>query len=253
MRIRNTDHEKASVSNNFFHTGRFGNSFFTGMALHFIAKKNDLQAHYRYYDDFKKLGVELYDGKIQHDEKIKPNDDNFFNYIIGDNIHINVELNNSMWCQTKEFALYLKTYFNEYEQKINIISSNIYKEKYDNNDDVFVHIRLGDIANNYAQPLEYYDKILNEIKFKNGYISSDSIEHDTCQFLIKKYNLKEYNSNEVDTIMFASVCKHIVLSAGTFSWMVGLFAYYSKIYYPKIYKKWHGDIFVFPEWVEIDY
>ena len=25
-------------------------------------------------------------------EKIKPNDDNFFNYILGDNIHINVEI-----------------------------------------------------------------------------------------------------------------------------------------------------------------
>ena len=74
-----------------------------------------------------------------------------------------------------------------------------------------------------------------------------------CQILIKKYNMEVFNSDMVDIVMFASTCKYIILSSGTFSWMIGLFAYFSEIYYPKIKNKWHGDIFVFDTWKEINY
>ena len=44
--------------------------------------------------------------------------------------------------------------------------------------------------------------------------------------------------------MFASTCNNIVLSGGTFSWMMGFFAFYAKnIYYPKYDKPWFGNIF----------
>jgi hypothetical protein len=52
--------------------------------------------------------------------------------------------------------------------------------------------------------------------------------------------------------MFASSCKNVVLSNGTFSWLIGLLGFYSNVYYPKIKTVWHGDIFVFPDWNEID-
>ena len=51
--------------------------------------------------------------------------------------------------------------------------------------------------------------------------------------------------------MFASTCKNIVLSHGTFSWLIGLLGFYSTIYYQKITRFWQGDIYVFPEWIEI--
>ena len=66
-----------------------------------------------------------------------------------------------------------------------------------------------------------------------------------------KYNLHIFQSDEVDTIQFANTCKYVVLSSGTFSWLIGLFAYYSKVYYPNIVRQWHGDIFVFPDWIRI--
>jgi hypothetical protein len=55
--------------------------------------------------------------------------------------------------------------------------------------------------------------------------------------------------------MFGNTCKHIVLSGGTFSWMIGFFAYNAKnIYYPKIKneQRWYGDIFDLPNWKAID-
>jgi hypothetical protein len=73
-----------------------------------------------------------------------------------------------------------------------------------------------------------------------------------CIALINKYKLQPVKDTEVKTIMFGSTCKNIILSNGTFSWMVGLLGFYSKIYYPKIKNSWHGNIFVFPEWKQVD-
>ena len=51
--------------------------------------------------------------------------------------------------------------------------------------------------------------------------------------------------NPYRTIQFGSTCKHILLSHGTFSAMIGYLAFYSKnIYYPNIKPKWgHLEIF----------
>ena len=60
------------------------------------------------------------------------------------------------------------------------------------------------------------------------------------------------NSSEVETIMFGSTCNNIILSGGTFSWLIGFLAVKSeKIFYPEIKEKWFGDIFSFTNWNRI--
>ncbi len=242
------------MNNNFYHLGRFANDFIVGAAMHFIAIKNNLKVSYKNYDNFKKLGIELFLGGKTYNDAIMLSDDNFFNFITGEPIYKNIIILNNVWCQTKEFAFYMKDFIYEINQKNKIINNNLFMKRYNNNNDVYVHIRLGDIAHtNRIHPFKYYDKALSNINFTDGYISSDSIDHDTCKKLINKYNLKTINTDVVETIMFASTCKNVVLSSGTFSWMIGLLSFYSNVYYPKIYVPWHGDIFVFPEWKEIEY
>ena len=243
------------VNNNYHHGGRFANLFFTGMALHFIAKKYNLEVAYKEHDKFKKLGVEWFVGNNTYENTVKLSDNNFYNYIIGNKIsRENISIENNVWCQTREFSFYLKHYFDNDLQKNKIIENNLFKDRYTNNNDVFIHIRLGDISHtNYIQPITYYENALKLFNFENGYISSDTIDHPTCQTLIQKYNLNIINYNEEETIMCASTCKNVILSSGTFSWLIGLLSYYSNIYYPKIYVKWHGDIFVFSEWTEVAY
>jgi len=243
------------INNSYFHKGRLGNLFFVNMALHFISEKNNLNVKYQFYNKFKKLGIDLFVGEKTYDETIKLTDSNFFEIINGKSINQNISIVNDMWCQTPDFSHYLKSYFEKDEQKNNITKNNIYKERYNNNNDVFIHVRLGDIIEHleWCQTFDYYDKILSNIKFNNGYISSDSIDYYICQKLIKKYNLQVINHDEISTIMFGSTCKFVVLSGGTFSWLIGFLAYYSKVYYPKIIHKWHGDIFIFKSWNEIDY
>jgi hypothetical protein len=95
------------------------------------------------------------------------------------------------------------------------------------------------------------------LSFENRYISSDSIDDDICRQLIQKYNLSIIDLDEVDTILFACTCHKFILSSGTYSWLIGFLSMCcsenpSIIYYPKIKKIWHGDIFVYPEWIEYE-
>jgi hypothetical protein len=64
--------------------------------------------------------------------------------------------------------------------------------------------------------------------------------------------LQVYCGNEVDTIMFGNTCKYIVLSGGTFSWLIGLLGFNSVVYYPKQKQLYYGNIFVFPDWNGIE-
>lgn len=239
------------------HLGRFGNLFLVAMAFHFYAKKNNLKVVYKDHERFKKLGVDFYttDTDSSFQDTIKLTDENFFSLITGPPVHKNLLLCNDMWCQTKEFALYLRDYFNQEQQKELILSSNPFMFRYNNNNDVFVHVRLGDVTGVHSLPFEYYDKALSNLShFNKGYISSDSIDHPICRDLIQKYKLTPIDYDVVETIQFASTCRHLVLSLGTFSWLIGFLAYFSDdIQYPVDKKPWHGNIFVFPEWKCIDY
>ena len=155
-----------------------------------------------------------------------------------------------LFAQIPAFAIHLRNYFDE-QQSI-IRQCNQFRSRYGTNNDVFVHVRLGDIANlPVCLKLDYYDTALLSIpSFEQAYISSDSIDHPICKQLIKKYNMHIVTKNEVDTIKFASTCKHVVLSTGTFSWLIGALAFDSNVYYPQHprYKWWHGNIFVFDDW-----
>ena len=42
----------------------------------------------------------------------------------------------------------------------------------------------------------------------------------------------------VKTIQFGSTCKHIVLSHGSFSAMIGYLGFFSQVYYPNKTPKW---------------
>ena len=139
--------------------------------------------------------------------------------------------------------------------KSNIIKKNKFKERYNNNNDLFIHIRLGDVAH-FNPGVDYYLKAIKELKnFDNIYIASDTLTHDIIKKIIKEYpqaNLIDYN--EVETIQFGSTCKNIILSHGSFSAIIGILSYYSNVYYPKIEKDktWYDiGMFSIKGWTEV--
>ena len=225
----------------------FGNILIANLACHFIAKNYNLKFNYKYKDELKELGLNLFEGENIYKNTVLITDDNFMNIIkycsqLSSNIRFNT------YFQTPEFSFFLHGYFNII--KDSIMKANIFKDRYQNNNDVFVHVRLGDVAE-HNPGYDYYDSVLSKLKFDAGYIASDTIDHDICKRLIIKYNLSYINLRHQHLIMFASVCKHIVLSHGTFSWLFGAMAFFSDVYYSGKKATWHGDIFNIPSWIKV--
>jgi hypothetical protein len=249
----------------FFTYGRFGNILFVNLVAHYIATINNLKMKYREYDKFIELGISLFSNNdyiipniVTKDNLLILDDNNLDDIFSNPELIKNKNLIINGYYQTPVVARYIKSII--ILNKENIFKNNKYFSNYNNNNNLFVHVRLGDISNlKCVEKYEYYDKAIGNISFEKGYISSDSINHEIITNLIKKYNLEIFNDNEVNTIHFASTCKNIVLSKGTFSWTIGLIGDVlnnSVIYYPeKINNRvdWHGDIFVFPEWNKIRY
>lgn len=233
--------------------GRFCNHIIRAHVASFIARKRNLQFNYgQYFDKMKQLGITLYtEGQMKYKFEQHITDIDFMNYITM-NIPIfrNINVNKSFF-QTKEFSNYLYTYYSKPDNQQLIITSNKFKERYKNNNDVFIHVRLGDVTDK-NQGFAYYDKALSQLSFYIGYIASDDINHEICKKLIEKYNLKIIDYDEVETIMFGSTCKHIVLTGGTFSYIIGLFSFFSKVYYLKSFNTWFpAELFHIPDWTEI--
>jgi hypothetical protein len=234
---------------------RFGNYFFFNSFISFMSKKYNLKASYEYKTQCEELGMELYSGSnTEQTMHIFIHDDNFIKYLT-ENIDIHgfgVSIVKNTYFQTKEFVLFLKNHYRQESVQTNIIDKNKYKNRYNNNNDLFVHVRLGDTT--HLNPgIDYYDNIISKITFTNGFISSDSKTNPIVQTLIHKHNLEFIETEEIETIQFASTCKHLILSNGTFSWLIGFLGFYSTVYYPDPTRtqKWHGDIFCIPEWIKI--
>ena len=235
------------INNTEIHNGRFGNLFFVNMVMHFISKKYNLKTKYKYYDKFLNLGIELFIGDHTYKKNTYLTEINYFDLINKKNNFTNIIVINKSWFQNYEFCLFLEIYFNEKENKNKIIQKNKFSDRYKKNNDLFIHVRLDDVEDmDSHNSFEYYDNIIKKHRYDVGYISSDNLNSQICINLIKKYSLKIINFNEEETIMFGSTCNHIILSGGTFSWLIGFLAFYSKnINYPINNKKLSGDIFVY--------
>jgi len=240
------------VNNTEVHNGRFGNLFFVNMVLHFISKNYNLKTTYKYYDKFLNLGIDLFIGSNTYENNTYLTEINYFDLINKKDNFTNIIITNNSWFQNYEFCLYLEIYFNKNEIRKKIIKKNKFIERYRNNNDLYIHVRLDDVEEiSSHNSFDYYDNVIKKCTFENGYISSDNLNSSICYNLIQKYSLKTINLNEEETIMFGSTCNNIILSGGTFSWMIGFLAFYSKnINYPVNNKRWYGDIFVYKNWVE---
>jgi hypothetical protein len=94
---------------------------------------------------------------------------------------------------------------------------------------------------------------IKTIVFDNLYISTDDTTHDIVKQIIHSYPAtKILDYNEILTIQFASTCKNIVLSHGSFSALIGYLSFFSKINYHEYEenKIWYGDLFSINNWIK---
>ena len=130
-------------------------------------------------------------------------DNNFMLYLEKETLDTN--LYTCGYFQTHEISNEIFRYLNEERIMNQIINNNSYKERYKNNNDCFIHIRLGDVSK-YNPGFEYYDKLLKNITCENIFIGTDTINHDIIKKLQKEYsNVKIMGDSIIKTIHFGSM------------------------------------------------
>lgn len=234
--------------------GRFCNIFIRNLACHFIAEKFNICVNYANYNLIKKLGIDLYIGTNIYDKTIIITNSNYFEILNNDTLNCNIDLNRDYFQfqdLTDKIFNYLR--INSIQEKI--INSNIFKERYNNNNDIFIHIRLTDIKKYEVIGLDYYINCINKIKnYDKIYISTDEPEHYFIKFIMNEFNnviLNKYN--EISTIQFGSTCKYVVLSHGSFSAVIGWLSYFSIVYFLNKEPIWCPlDMFLNKNWIGLD-
>ena len=231
--------------------GRLGNQIIRNIAVSLVADKHDLYVNYAYTELISKLGIRLFVGNKIHSETRLLSDTNYFEILNKE--HIDYNLNpNANFFQTKEIINLIYNYIRSL--KTDIIDKNPFKERYNNNKDLIVHIRLSDAAQ-WNVGLDYYLNSINNIPFDKLYITTDDVNHIYISRIKSLYeNVEIINYDEIKTLQFASTCKNIILSHGSFSAVIGYLAFFSKIYFPNYglaSKMWFGDMFSIEGWENV--
>jgi hypothetical protein len=236
--------------------GRLGNHIFRNLALSQIAEAHDLYVDYSYHTELTALGLSLFVGTKRHPSTITLEENMYFDILNRPALHCNLGTLNKYY-QTKEISnfLYSRIRIQAYQQ--NIRQYNPFKIRYGANNDVVIHLRLGDIAEGGFNPsVDYYLKALSLISsYDSIYLSTDNANHPIVKQIFKQYPAAQIlGYNEIQTIQFASTCKHVILSHGSFSAVIGYLAFDSDVYYPAYEwakTMWFGDIFSIPGWNKV--
>ena len=227
--------------------GRLGNQIIRNLAVSLIAEKFNLKVNYCNKTLICMLGIELFSGDNIHNQTIELNDNNYFS-VYNSDLNFNLDPNNNYF-QTKEITNFLYLHLNKNLIKNKIIEENPFKIRYNNNNDLFIHVRLSDTSH-WNPGIEYYIRALNQIPFDNLYISTDEKTHNIITKLLELPNTTLIDYDEISTFQFASTCKNIILSHGSFSAIIGYLSFFSKVYYPEYDKNkiWYGDMFSIDGW-----
>lgn len=217
--------------------GRLCNQIIRNLALSFLAKKYDLYVEYSNYDNINnKLGIELFIGNKKYDKTVVIDEKNYMNYF-NNNIINNANFDfNGGYFQNEEITTMLYNHLTNNMK--NIIDKNPYKERYNNNNDIFLHIRLTD-AKKFNVGIDYYIHCINSLKYDNIYIGSDNFNDELIIKLKTLYpSVILIDKKPIETIQFGSTCKNIILSHGSFSAVIGYLGFFSNVYFMNEDPKW---------------
>lgn len=210
--------------------GRLCNQIIRNLSLSILAQKYDLYVEYSNYDIINnKLGIELFIGNQKYNKTILINNNNYMIYyknMINNNANFNFMRN---YFQNEEITTILHNHLKS--KKTTIMNKNPYKERYNNNNDLFLHIRLTD-AKKWNMGLAYYLYCIKLVKYDRIYIGSDNFNDDLIKQIKTLYPKVIYvKKNPVETIQFGSTCKNIILSHGSFSAIIGYLGFFSNVYF----------------------
>lgn len=231
--------------------GRLGNQVFRNIAVSMIAEKHNLHVDYCNFDKINnKLGIKLVSGSEKYENTQLLTDYNYLALLHSSSLSANVNPNENFF-QTVEISQLIFNYIKQNQESI--MDKNSFRERYGTNNDLFVHVRLTDAAQ-WNPGVDYYLTAIKRIIFDKVYFSTDEKDHPIIKRIIQEYpNSVLIEVDEINTIHFASTCKHIILSHGSFSATIGYLAFFSSIFFPKYEegKIWYGNMFSIDGWTMI--
>jgi len=216
--------------------GRSGNKFFRNLAASAFAKKFNLYIDYKDREYVDALGFKLFCGDKKYDKMIILTDNNYVELYEKNSIDFNCDFQD--YFQSTKISHILHEHLKE--QMDSIVLNNKYKSNYNSNS-CFIHVRLGDVAH-FNPGFRYYDQVLSKIQVDTIYLSTDTEHHEVIHKLLQKYsNIQLMKYSLPDIVLFGSTNKHVILSHGTFSGMIGYMSFYSNIYFIKESNKTSWD------------
>lgn len=243
--------------------GELGNAITRNLSGSILAKKHNLKIKYhKKFDMIKDIGIPLFSGTQVFDKKISVTENNYFNVLNENDIDFNIEIEGN-YMQSKPVTDEIFKYLNDNENMEHIINNNPHKDRYNNNNDCFIHIRLGSTAR-WNPGFKYYDYVLSKLTYNKIYIATNENDNNIIKEIQNKYkNVIVMDNNLVDIIQFGSTCRYVILSYGTFSAIIGYISFYSQIYCLKMCENiawdWGKNCDMFQDkssklgkWVEID-
>jgi len=234
--------------------GRLGNQIIRNIAVSLLAQQTNMHVTYSSHELISKLGIDLFSGTKQYANIIRLTDQNYMSFYEQCYLYLNRNFGEiDAFFQTKDIISLIYNYLHSDKIKASIINKNPFAKRYQHNNDVCIHIRLDDVSH-HSPGLDYYQNTLSKITFDTLYLTTDQKNHIIIHKLISLYptaTIIDYD--EIKTFQFASTCKHIILSHGSFSAIIGYLAYFSDVYYQEydLSTMWHGDMFSIPGWNKI--
>jgi hypothetical protein len=236
--------------------GRLANLIFQNFVVSQIADKHKLRViSYKCADKIASLGIRLYtDGTVEYPITRLIRNEDVYDSLDAEDISYNVCSDD--FFQTRDISKMLYDHLRTESQKQSIIDANPYKPRYGQNNDIFVHIRLGD-ARRYSPGYQYYQSSIQYIIQRYGsnkiYVASDVLNDPMIRELRRAFGGVQLlvALNEIETIQFGSTCRHLVLSHGSYSAVIGYLAFNAEtVVYSSFdgLERWHGDIFSIPGW-----
>lgn len=226
------------------YNGRTANNIVQYIVGHFIARKYGLKlvSNISIHNNIKFSNTDI--GIIGND-LIIINDDNWLDIVFGDKKFDSPHFILDGYFNEKKFFEFFE---DDIKKNINLIYDDTIDKK-----SVMVHYRIGDLeGTRRVLPVEYYEEALQTIKFTKGFITSDSIEHDFCKKLISKYDLTPINLDPMNTIDYCKNFNNLILSEGSFSWLIGFLSRTNNIICSSRFNLWHGDLF-FDRWKKLNW
>lgn len=233
--------------------GRLCNQIIRNLAASLLVAKNDFAINYCNHDAMCRLGIPLHYGTTTFHTTIQADEGNYIALLDTSPHYNNIDVGSNFY-QTYAISTYLYNYLRSDKIRNQIIEKNPYRTRYQNNDDIFIHVRLEDVLQmNKHLPYSYYKIVLDSIDdahSKHIYISTShdalSVNSGIIQQLLKEYpNSELFLQDEINTIQFASTCKYVILSHGSFSAVIGWLSFYSTVYWAELDKSnlWCGEMF----------